>query len=90
LAYWLTNKLRIADWGAIQLRVDMLPHELDDPLHVAMLIQRGVNEEPDEVLVLVPDGSFMSKVPGFTEIDEKFIPTGLVPGIAAKVFRTTA
>ena len=79
--------------------MDTLRHELEGPLHVAMLIRRSVNKEPDEVFVLVPDGSFASKFPGFTEIDEKFIPTGLelmvgpelefekmFPGIAAKVF----
>jgi len=28
-------------------------------------------------LCLVPDASFMAKFPGFAEIDETFIPTGL-------------
>jgi hypothetical protein len=103
MACWLTQKLRIAEWGAIQFRVDMLRHTLDGPLHLAMLIRRGVFEEPDEVFVLVPDGSLMSKFPGFAEIDEKLIPTGLdliigpeiefekrFPEIAAKLRRTTA
>ena len=102
MACWLTHKLTIAQWGAIQFRVDMLRQELDDPLHVAMLIRRGVAGEPDEVFVLVPDGVFRSKFPGFTEIEEKFIPTGLdlrvgpeiefekmFPGLAAKVLRAT-
>jgi hypothetical protein len=102
MACWLTQKLKIAEWGAIQFRVDMLRHALDDPLHVAMLLRRGAEDEPDEVFVLVPDASFLSNFPGFAAIDETFIPTGLdlivgpgiefekrFPEIAAKVRRTT-
>ena len=102
MACWLTQKLKIAEWGAIQFRVDMLRHALDAPLHVAMLVRRGADGEPDEVFVLVPDASFMAKFPGFAEIDETFIPTGLdlivgpgiefekrFPEIAGKVRRTT-
>ena len=98
MACWLTQKLRISEWGAIQFRVDMLRHALDIPLHVAMLIRRGVDEEPDEVFVLIPDDSYTSKFPGFAKIDEKSIPTGIdlivgpeiefgkrFPEIAAKV-----
>ena len=101
MACWLTQKLRIAEWGAIQFRVEMLRHALNAPLHVAMLIRRGALDEPDEVFVVVPDGSFASKFPGFAEIDEKAIPLGLkivvgpevefekrFPEIAAKVLRT--
>ena len=100
MACWLTQKLRIAEWGAIQFRVEMLRHALAAPLHVAMLIRRGVPDESDEVFVLVPDGSFASKFPGFAEIDEKALPTGLellvgpegefgkrFPEVAAKVHR---
>ena len=101
MACWLTQKLKISEWGAIQFRVEMLRHALAAPLHVAMLVRRGVPDEPDEVFVLVPHGSFASKFPGFVEIDEKAIPLGLkivvgpevefekrFPEIAAKVLRT--
>ena len=74
---WITKKLRIAEWGATQFRVELVQHEMGTPLHLAMLRRQGNLDQPDDVYIVLPDERLMERFPDFVPIAESDIPHGL-------------
>jgi hypothetical protein len=91
---WITKKLPFSQWGAVQFRVEIARQEFGQPLHLALLVKSGDLNQPDDVFVLVPDESLKTRFPGFSDIAEHEIPTGLTllvgPDVFAKRFPDVA
>jgi hypothetical protein len=77
MSVWITDRLPISAWGAVQFRVMLVQQEMRMPLHLAMLVRSGALGEPDDVFVLLPDASLAARFPGFVEIGEAAIPSSL-------------
>ena len=100
---WISKRLPIAEWGALQFRVLVLQHELKSPLHLAMLFRPTGFRELDEVFIVLPDATLMTRFAGFIEILEEEIPHDVrmlvgakpefekrFPQVAAKLYRDEA
>ena len=83
---WMTQKLPIGQWGAIQYRVEVVRQELGEPLHLTLLVKRGNLGQPDDVFLMVPDDSLNAKFPGFSDIAESDIPSGLTMLVGPDAF----
>jgi hypothetical protein len=101
MSVWITKKLRIAGWGAVQFRLIVLQQEMRSALHLAMLVRRSKVGQFDNVFILLPDQGLMDQFPGFIRVDESSLPEGLTllvgppsdfeklfPAVAAKVIAT--
>ena len=71
---WITKKLPITEWGTVQFRVLVLQQELKSPLHLVMLFRPTGFRELDDVFIVLPDATLMTRFSGFTEILEENIP----------------
>ena len=100
---WITNKLPIVEWGPVQFRVLVLQQELKSSLHLAMLFRPTGFRELDDVFIVLPDATFLTRFSGFTEILEENIPHNVrmlvgkrpefdkrFPQVAAKLHRNAA
>jgi hypothetical protein len=76
MAVWLNAKLIMAEWGQVQLRLDLLRAQLQSSLHVAMLIKLTDNQQ-SEVFLLLPDELTSLLFPMFEPISDAAIPDGL-------------
>jgi hypothetical protein len=74
---WITKKSPISEWGPIQFRMIMAQQEMPSSLHLAMLVSTGAQDQPDDVVILLPDDSLRSQFPGFTDISEGDVPAGM-------------
>ncbi len=77
MAIWITKKLPIAEWGAVQFRVLVLQKELKSSLHLAMLFRPTGFRELDDVFIVLSDAAQIARFPGFSEIPEADIPDGV-------------
>ena len=103
MAIWITKKLPIVEWGPVQFRVLVLRQELKFPLHLAMLFRPTGFRELDDVFIVLPDATLMTRFSGFAEILEENIPHDVrmlvgtrpefdkrFPHVAAKLHRHAA
>ena len=71
---WITKKLPTVEWGPVQFRVLVLQQELKSPLHLAMLFRPTGFRELDDIFIVLPDATLLTRFSGFTEILEGNIP----------------